>query len=301
MNLRDLRYVAALAEHGHFGRAAEACHVSQPTLSAQIAKLEAELGVTVFERTGKSIRLTPVGEQILDRAKQAVAAADEIACLARASRDPLSGPIRLGMIPTLAPYLVPHLLPLARKSMPSAPLILVEELTTRLLTMLADGALDAAVLATPPEDDRLIEIPLFTEPFLLALPPDHVLSRRRRLTTTDIDTRELLLLTDGHCLRDQTLDLCNGKPGLASTDLRAASLETLLHLTAAGYGVTLVPLLAWEARGAQDASLIGRSLQPSAARDIRLVQRRHYPRAAAIERLGEVIRRCAPQTRDRRR
>lgn len=301
MNLRDLRYVAALAEHGHFGRAAEACHVSQPTLSAQIAKLEAELGVTVFERTGKSVRLTPVGEQILDRAKQAVAAADEIASLARASRDPLAGPIRLGMIPTLAPYLVPHMLPLARKSMPSAPLVLVEELTSRILIMLTDGTLDAAVLATSTEDDRLIEVPLFTEPFLLALSPDHVLAKRRRLTTADIDTRELLLLTDGHCLRDQALDLCNGKPGLASTDLRAASLETLLHLTAAGYGVTLVPLLAWQARGAQDARLIGRSLQPSAARDIRLVQRRHYPRAAAIERLGEVIRRCGPHSPDRRR
>ena len=299
MNLRDLRYVIAVAELGHFGRAATACHVSQPTLSGQILKLEEELGVTIFERVGKQVRTTPVGQEILAHARRTVAAANDIMTTARASRDPLAGPIRLGVIPTLAPYLMPYVLPRAAELLPKAPLMLIEDLTGHLLPPLCDGSLDAALIATDPGTDRLGEIDLFDEPFWLVMPADHVLARKKEIALTDIDPQSLLLLTDGHCLRDQALDLCSaqGHAGVpaGSADVRAASLETLIHLTAAKYGLTLVPRLAVANWPGLSDKLAARPIRGAAAsRRVRLVFRPDMPRRRALETLAEVVRSSLP-------
>jgi LysR family hydrogen peroxide-inducible transcriptional activator len=294
VNLRDLRYVVALAQHRHFGRAAQACHVSQPTLSGQLAKLEAELGVTIFERAGKSVRLTTVGERILEQARATVAAADDVIAVARASRDPLVGPVRLGIIPTLAPYLAPYLLPRAAAELPAAPLMLVEDFTARLMSQLHASELDAALIATAPEHEALEEHVLFDEPFQLAMAVTHPLAMRSRVSMSDIEENRLLLLTDGHCLRDQALDLCDRDSDVASADLRATSLETLLHLAAADYGVTLVPMLAWQARGLRDNRLVGRPISGRAVRRVRLVWRRNAPRQSVLRRLADITRSSVP-------
>ena len=299
MNLRDLRYVISVAELGHFGRAAMACNVSQPTLSGQILKLEEELGVTIFERVGKQVRVTPVGEQILANARRSVAAANDIVTAARASRDPLAGPIRLGVIPTLAPYLMPFVLPRAARDLPKAPLMLMEDLTGNLLPPLADGRIDAALIATDPGTDKLAEIDLFEESFWLAMPSDDPLASHTQIDLGAIDPRQLLLLTDGHCLRDQALELC-GRQGTESSlagsaDVRAASLETLVHLTAAKYGLTLAPRLAmanWA--GLKDQLTFRPIMGDKACRKVRLAFRRDMPRRKAMETLADVVRASLP-------
>jgi LysR family hydrogen peroxide-inducible transcriptional activator len=299
MNLRDLSYVISVAELGHFGRAAMACHVTQPTLSGQILKLEEELGVTIFERVGKQVRLTPVGEQILANARRSVAAANDIVAAARASRDPLAGPIRLGVIPTLAPYLMPFVLPLAARELDKAPLMLMEDLTGHLLPPLTDGRIDAALIATDAGTDKLAEIDLFEEPFWLAMPIDDPLASKAEVDLGAIDPRRLLLLTDGHCLRDQALELCTRQgPDNAlagSADVRAASLETLVHLTAAKYGLTLTPRLAmanWA--GLKDRLAFRPIMGDKASRKVRLAFRKDMPRRKAMEKLAEVVKASLP-------
>lgn len=296
MNLRDLRYIVAVADLSHFGRAAEACHVSQPTLSGQILKLEEELGVAIFERVGRSVRVSRVGEEIVGHARRAVSAADSILMTAQAGRDPLAGSLRLGIIPTLGPYLMPFILPEAAKRLPLMPLMLVEDQTDRILEPLRDGRLDAALIASDPAGGQLIEETLFDEPFWLVLPAGHALAPRKTILSSDLDPKSLLLLSDGHCLRDQALDLC-GHPelgGLVNADMRASSLETLLHLTAAGYGVTVVPGLAvhnWR----PDERLVLRPMRgPNTSRRVRLVWRRQSPRTKALHALAELLRRCVP-------
>ena len=299
MNLRDLRYVISVAELGHFGRAALACHVSQPTLSGQILKLEEELGVTIFERVGKQVRLTPVGEEILAHARRVVAGANDIVSAARASRDPLAGAIRLGVIPTLAPYLMPYVLPGAAEHLPKAPLMLLEDLTGHLLPPLCDGGLDAALIATDPGTDKLAEIALFDEPFWLVMPAHDPRAKLKEIDLADIDPSTLLLLTDGHCLRDQALEICvrqgNASLPAGSADVRAASLETLVHLTAANYGVTLVPRLAVANWPGLSERLAARPIRgANASRRVRLVYRRDMPRRRAIEALADVVRANLP-------
>ncbi|MDE2363242.1 MAG: LysR family transcriptional regulator [Hyphomicrobiales bacterium] len=297
MNLRDLQYVVSVADLGHFGRASAACNVSQPTLSGQILKLENELGVQVFERDGRTVRVTERGAAIVAHARRAVNAAADLIAAARASRDPLDGPIRLGVIATVGPYLTPYLLPAAARDLPKAPLLLVEDLTSHLLPLLSEGKLDAAVIATDPPSDRLESIDLYDEAFWLMTAPDDPLSRRKSARIADIDPTNLLLLADGHCLRDQALDLC-GQPNLgggASADMRAASLETLLHLVAAGFGVTLAPRMAvdtWDVNGGRlrAVPLEGKDV----TRRVRLVFRRDMPRRAAVEELARTIRGAAP-------
>jgi len=298
MNLRDLRYIVAVADLGHFGRAAAACHVSQPTLSGQILKLEEELGVGIFERVGKSIATTAAGEQILDHARRAIAAADDLLACAKARRDPMVGPLRLGVIPTLGPYLTPFILPRAREAMPATPLLLVEDLTARLIEPVVSGRLDAAIIASDPETDALESTALFDEPFFLALPEDHPLSRRAGVDAAEIDPQRLLLLADGHCLRDQALDLCQ-HPDLgedAMADMRATSLQTLLHMAAAGYGMTLAPSLALLDARSLPGGLTARRLDgPHASRRVRLISRRTNPRRPAIAALAELIRGSVPK------
>jgi LysR family hydrogen peroxide-inducible transcriptional activator len=298
MNLRDLRYIVALADFGHFGRAAEACHVSQPTLSGQILKLEDQLGLAIFERHGRSVHPTAAGAEILVRARQTLAAADEIFAIAKASRDPLAGPLHLGVIPTLCPYLMPFMFPRLARDLPSMPLILHEDLTDRLIEGVGAGRLDAAIIASDPQAPTLLSTPLFDEAFWLALPAAHPLCKKQTIETSDIDPQSLLLLTDGHCLRDQAIDLC-GAPDLAgnvlagnvSADMRATSLETLLQMTAGGYGVTLIPALALQQHRSLPENLVIRPLSdPHMRRQVRMISRGKYPRHAALEALGTLVK-----------
>lgn len=243
MNLRDLKYLVALADHRHFGRAAAASFVSQPTLSTQIRKLEDELGVALVERAPRRVMLTPVGSEVAERARRVIAEVEQMAEIARRSRDPEAGTVRLGLFPTLGPYLLPHVLPRLRARFPRLELLLVEEKTDQVLSRLRDGRLDAGVLALPVHDDQLHVEPLFDEPFVLAVPRAHPLSARDAVAMADLDEARLLLLEEGHCLRDQALDVCR-LAGADERDFRATSLETLRQMVASGVGITLLPVLA---------------------------------------------------------
>ena len=244
MNLRDLKYLVALADHRHFGRAAEASHVSQPTLSTQIRKLEDELGVALVERAPRRVMLTPVGHEVADRARRIIADVEQMAELARRSRDPEAGSVRLGLFPTLGPYLLPHVLPGIRARFPRLELLLVEEKTDQILARLRDGRLDAGILALPVHDDSLHAEVLFDEPFVLAAPRTHPVAARGRLAAEDMRELELLLLEEVHCLRDQALDVCHLAGAGERDGFRATSLETLRQMVAAGVGATLLPTLA---------------------------------------------------------
>ena len=244
MNLRDLRYFIALAETRHFGRAAEQCFVSQPTLSTQIRKLEDELGVSLFERSPRNILLTSAGERILKHAREALSQVSLMQDIAKHTLDPEAASIRLGIFPTLAPYLLPHVVPNIRKRFPQLELLLIEEKTEVLIQQLRDGLIDAAVLAEPVTDEHFDALHLFTEPFVLALPENHPLSRQRTLGLPELATQHLLLLEDGHCLRDQALAVCALSGAGEKEGFRATSLETLRQMVAAGVGLTLLPMLA---------------------------------------------------------
>jgi LysR family hydrogen peroxide-inducible transcriptional activator len=245
MNLRDLRYLVALADVLHFGKAAEACHVSQPTLSTQIRKLEDELGVALVERAPRHVMLTPAGRDIATRARRVLAEVDQMRETARRTSDPEAGSVRLGLFPTLGPYLLPHVVPRIRARFPRLELLLVEEKTEAVLHMLRDGKLDAAVLALPLHEDWLETEFLFEEPFLLAVPEGHPLAALRgNLRLSQLGDQHLLLLEEGHCLRDQALEVCHLAGAGEKEGFRATSLETLRQMVAAGVGVTLLPMLA---------------------------------------------------------
>ncbi|MGG5809885.1 LysR substrate-binding domain-containing protein [Falsiroseomonas sp. CW058] len=285
MNLRDLRYLLAVAGHGHFGRAAEACGVSQPTLSIQIRRLEEGLGVALFERTARAVVPTEACARLIGHVRAAVAEADAILAVARDLRDPLAGRFRLGVIPTLAPYLLPLVFAPLREALPALELEPWEDQTAALLERLRAHELDAALLATEAEGQDLASQALFAEPFLAALPPDHPLAARDAVAEEDLGA-DILVLADGHCLRDQALAAC-GRSGALGGALRAASLSTLLNMVAAGYGTTLIPGLA--AGTAQDAGIVLRPLAARAGRVVRIAWRAGFPRRAAVEAVGRVI------------
>ncbi|HTL14196.1 MAG TPA: DNA-binding transcriptional regulator OxyR [Thermomonas sp.] len=243
MNLRDLRYLVALADLRHFGRAAEACFVSQPTLSTQVRKLEEELGVTLVERAPRKVMLTAAGQDVVRRARRIVADVEEMKDAARRSQDPAAGTLRLGVFPTLGPYLLPHVVPQLRERFPRLELLLVEEKSDVLVQQLREGRLDAALLALPVADDQLHAEFLFEEPFVLAAPRQHPLAGRTALDVDALSDETLLLLEDGHCLRDQALDVCRLSGAHEKSGFRATSLETLRQMVAAGVGVTLLPAL----------------------------------------------------------
>ncbi|MGH8173923.1 MAG: DNA-binding transcriptional regulator OxyR [Rhodanobacteraceae bacterium] len=291
MNLRDLRYLVALAEHKHFGRAAKACFVSQPTLSTQIRKLEDELGVTLVERTPRKVLLTEVGRDIAQRAREVLNEIEQIRSVARRTKDPESGTLRLGMFPTLGPYLLPHVVPQIRSRFPRLELLLIEEKTEILLRQLREGRLDAAVLAQPLHDDQLHQQFLFEEPFVLAVPEHHAFAGRRTLKLDDLADQSLLLLEDGHCLRDQALEVCQLAGAGEKSGFRATSLETLRQMVAANVGVTLLPTLAVKPPVAHsnDIRLIEfRGNAPS--RRIAMVWRKSTAMAPFLKRLAEVFR-----------
>jgi len=289
MNLRDLQYLVALAETRHFGRAAQRCHVSQPTLSAQLKKLEEYLGVALIERRPRRVGLTPAGEAVVERARRMLRDADDIRALARASQDPLGGELKLGLIPTLGPYLLPRIAPRITRALPKLQLMLHEYQTAPLIERVLQGELDLAILALPADTKGLITRSLFAEAFLVAMPERHRLTARKRLKPADLAGERLLLLEEGHCLRDQALEGC-ARVGTEEHSFRATSLETLRQMVAAGLGITLLPRLAAEGPFASARGLVVRPFSPPApSRVIGAAWRRSTSRGAAIAAVCDLI------------
>ncbi len=291
MNLRDLKYLVALADHRHFGRAAAASFVSQPTLSTQIKKLEEELGVLLVERAPRKVMLTPAGRDAAERARRIVADVEQMREAARRSQDPEAGTVHFGIFPTLGPYLLPHVVGRIRARFPDLELLLVEEKSDVLMERLRDGRLDAALLALPVHDDQLQVESLFVEPFLLAVPNSHPLADRDSLTMKELGDQRLLLLEDGHCLRDHALDVCHLSGATEKSEFRATSLETLRQMVAANVGVTLLPTLATKPPVArsEDIRLLGFH-DSSPSREIAMVWRRSSAMGDFLQQLAQVFR-----------
>lgn len=291
MNLRDLKYLIALADHRHFGKAAEASFVSQPTLSTQIKKLEEELGVQLFERAPRKVMLTPVGRDVVARARSIVAEVESMRDIARRSQDPESGSLRLGAFPTLAPYFLPHAVPAMQTRFPRLELLLVEEKSDVLLAQLHEGRIDAALLALPIHDDQLYSESLFDEAFVLATREGGLLADKREVCLDDLDQHNLLLLEDGHCLRDQALDVCRLSGAREKPGFRATSLETLRQMVAAGAGITLLPELAVRPPIAQPEHLRLRPFAGEApSRKIALVWRKSSAMAPLLHDIAATLR-----------
>lgn len=283
MNIRDLRYFLAVAELQHFGQAAEQCCVSQPTLSGQIKKLEEELGVTLLERTNRRVMLTETGEQVAVSARRILREVDTIHDVARSRHDPLSGKFRLGAFPTLSTYIFPSLVPKVKQSLPDLRLILVEEKTAVLIEKLRHGELDAALLALPVRDDFLVSQALFDDEFLLAVPPEHPLATQQSIDQSVLKNHRLLLLEEGHCLRDQALEVCQLNGIAEEQDFRATGLETLRQMVKAGSGITFMPRIAMQPDEANIRYVPFTS--PAPVRTIGLVWRKTTARQQVIDQL----------------
>jgi LysR family hydrogen peroxide-inducible transcriptional activator len=290
LTLRQLRYLDALARCGHFGKAADACAVSQPALSMQIRELEEFLGVELVERRQGAVALTGAGAEVVSRARAILSATQDLVDLARHSGAVLSGTLRLGVIPTLAPYLLPRLLPQLRRGYPELRLDLRETQTKPLLAELADGALDAVMLALPLDEAEFETIPLFADRFLLAVPADDPLPETSRASARDVAARTLLLLEEGHCLRDQALSFCAAPRSEAAAGLGATSLATLIQMVASGHGVTLIPEIATDVEIRDQRLKLLRFADPQPSRTIGLAWRRTSARKADFVALGQIAR-----------
>jgi LysR family hydrogen peroxide-inducible transcriptional activator len=297
MTLTELRYVVAVARERHFGRAAEACFVSQPTLSVSIKKLEEELDVRIFERGANEVSVTPIGEEIVRQAQQVIEQAQGIRELAKRRKDPLNGPLRLGVIYTIGPYLLPDLVRQAIERVPQMPLMLQENFTARLLDMLRTGELDAAIMAEPFPDTGLAIAPLYDEPFMIALPKSHPLAKRKSISAEELKEEKMLLLGTGHCFRDHVLEVC---PEYArfSTDaegmrksFEGSSLETIKYMVASGMGITVVPQLAVGADAPSPLAYVPFT-RPVPTRRVVLAWRRSFTRYEAIAALRNAIYAC---------
>ena len=292
MTLQDLRYVVALADHGHFGRAATACDIGQSTLSTQIKKLETQLGVTLFERTTKSVSVTAIGAEIAGRARQILADVDALVSVGHHIAGPLTGTFSLGVIPTLGPYLLPWLVPALRKEYPELRLAVREDLTASLLERVGSHRLDAALVALPVPDDRLETLALFDEPFWFAEPKGRKPAPATVMTEEELRGQHLLLLNEGHCLREQALAICGAAGRDGDEDFRATSLETILQMVVTGLGSTLLPALA--CIDARARAVTTRPLEPGLGRRIGLVWRRSYPKARDLHLLAQTVRAHLP-------
>jgi LysR family transcriptional regulator, hydrogen peroxide-inducible genes activator len=291
MNLRDLRYLVALADTRHFGKAADKCFVSQPTLSAQLKKLETYLGVQLIERQPRKVTLTETGEKIVPLARRMLQESDEIISLARNEHDPLSGKINLALIPTIGPYLLPLIMRKLRKQLPQLKVMLYEYQTERLLEKLRAGEIEMGVLALPVAMDGLEAKELYAERFTVAMPSSHPLAKRAAIKLDDLAGESLLLLEDGHCLRDQALDVCSRIDVKENEDYRATSLETLRQMVAAGLGITLLPELATRGPFGTGHGLVVKPFaKPVPSRTIGAVWRKSSARGAAVDALCDVIR-----------
>ena len=296
MTLQELRYIVALADSEHFGQAADACHVTQSTLSTQVKKLEDYLGITLVDRTLKRVSPTPIGRAIIASARIIVEEATRIRTLAHHSgEDIMACTLQLGVIPTVGPYYLPHVLGTIHKTFPLLKLMLREETTPTLLTNLQVGRFDAALLALPIEAENLETFPLFREPFMVALPSDHRLVERKQLRVRDLDGENLLLLEEGHCLRDQALDLCSAHLG-KTEEVQSTSLEMLRQMVGMGLGITLLPQLAAEnaPRGVKRLLELRPFAAPAPTRTIGLVWRRRSPRSETLLRLAQKLQSQLP-------
>lgn len=291
MNFRALQYFVKLAELKHFSKAAEACFVSQPTLSTQIRKLEEELGITLVERAPRKVMLTPAGEDIAHRARHILRDIEHLKDAARRSKDPETGMIKLGIFPTLAPYLLPHIIPEIRQRYPELRLQLAEEKTEDILHMLDQGRLDAGLLALPVEQQGMeIEI-LFEEPFVMAMPSSHPLSDKQSIGLKDLEGTELLLLEEGHCLRQHALAVCKLAGAHERVDFHATSMETLRQMVAANTGVTLMPVLSVKPPIAATDNITLRPFNaPAPSRTIALVWRGSSPLGGFLRKLAESLK-----------
>jgi LysR family transcriptional regulator, hydrogen peroxide-inducible genes activator len=290
LKLRDLRYLVAVADLRHFGKAAARCFVSQPTLSAQLKKLEQALGVQLIERAPHNVSLTAAGVEVVARARGILEASEEVMTLARSLRDPLAGRLRVALLPTIGPYLLPHVAPLIRKSLPRLQLRLYEYQTAAMLERLHSGELDVGILALPMELDGLESRELYREAFTVALPERHPLAAQSSVRVADLKDETLLLLEEGHCLRDQALEVCSRAGVRDSQDFRATSLETLRQMVATGAGITLLPELA--GRGAYRSArgvVLRPFARPAPVRHVGAVWRKTTARRAAIDSLCKVI------------
>ena len=298
MNLKDLKYLVALADTGHFGKAAERTFVSQPTLSVQLKKLEEFLGVKLVERQPKNVQLTEVGRLVVVRARRMLDEGDEIIALARNNTDPFSGKLKLGLIPTIGPYLLPRVMQKIRKALPHLGLMLYEHQTEPLLKRLRDGELDVGIMALPVVQEGMESRPLYDEAFTVALPNEHPLASKKSIRIQDLKNQTLLLLEDGHCLRDQALEVCSRIEIREAEDFRATSLETLRQMVVAGLGITLLPETAVESPfGSQRGLTIRQFSKPAPTRTVGAVWRKSSTRAVAIGAVCDVLAEVMTATR----
>ena len=299
MTLTELKYIVAVARQTHFGHAAEACFVAQPTLSVAIKKLEDELGVVIFERGGSEVTMTPLGTQIVAQAERVLEQTAAIKEIAKQNKDPLAGPFRLGVIYTIAPYLLPQLVREMIDRVPQMPLILQENFTTRLIEQLRQGELDAAIMALPFATQGLLVQPLYDEPFVVAVPREHRWAHRKSIPPDDIKGETMLLLGNGHCFRDQVLEVCpemsrfsTTGDGIART-FEGSSLETIRHMVASGIGITVLPQASVPDMNAPDGMLRFIPFQPpEPSRRVVLAWRKSFTRTAAIDAVRQAVQAC---------
>jgi LysR family hydrogen peroxide-inducible transcriptional activator len=299
MTLTELKYIVAVARERHFGRAAEACFVSQPTLSVAIKKLEDELGVPIFERRSNEVTLTPIGERIVAQAQRVLDEAARIKELAKTGKDPLVGPLRVGVIYTIGPYLLPALVRQLLRDAPQMPLLLNENFTIKLLELLKNGEIDVAILALPlPESGMLIQ-PVYDEPFMVAVPKGHPWTRRKSIAADELKKETMLLLGTGHCFRDQVLEVCpelsrfsTGAEGIQKT-FEGSSLETIRHMVASGLGITVLPKTSVPEKPPRDSLIEYLPFKPPVPeRRVVLAWRKSFTRPAAVEALRRAILKC---------
>ena len=294
MTLTELRYIVAVSQKNHFGRAAQACFVSQPTLSIAIKKLEEELDVKLFERSSKNeIRITEIGQQIIDQAFVVLQEAQILTEIAKQGKDPLSGQFKLGVIYTIGPYLLPDLIPQLTRTASNLRLIIEENFTANLLQSLKQGSLDAIIISYPFEEPGIETAALYEEPFIVALPKQHEWKNRKEIPTEDLAQQDLMLLGSGHCFRDQVVAACpncmSGNSELTRT-FEGGSLETIRHMVAAGTGITVLPRTS-VMRSQQQENLIDIKpfKSPSPSRTVAIAWRKHFPRKKAIEIIHQTI------------
>jgi len=294
MTLTELRYIIAVAREKHFGRAAEACFVSQPTLSVSIKKLESELGVIIFERGGSEITLTPIGENIVQQAQRVLDAANQIKEIADQGRDPLRGALRLGVIYTIGPYLLPRIIKSMIERYPDMPLILQENFTLRLVEMMRTGEIDVAILADPFDTTGLDTLPLYDEDFVVAVPKKHHWTKKQQIASVDLKQETMLLLGVGHCFRDQVLEVCPEAARFAANSagiqktFEGSSLETIRHMVAEGLGITVLPRMSVSLDDDPLLKFITFA-PPVPNRRIVLAWRKSFSRDRAVDALHEVI------------
>jgi len=297
MTLTELRYIVAVARERHFGRAAEACFVSQPTLSVAIKKLEEELDLKIFERGANEVSVTHLGEAIVRQAQQVLEDAAEIKQIARRGKDPLAGPLKLGIIYTIGPYLLPELVRHAIRLTPQMPLMLQENFTVKLLDMLRTGELDCAIMAEPFPDTGLAIAPLYDEPFMVAVPTSHALAKRKSVSAEELKRETMLLLGTGHCFRDQVLEVCPEFARFSSNaegmrkSFEGSSLETIKHMVASGMGITVVPELSVPKEPNEHVKYVAFE-PPVPTRRVVLAWRRSFTRYEAVAALRNAVYAC---------